>query len=314
MLCYISDYLETTFNSHFSPGDFKDVWQKKQPSDHQKPDEQQSDLQEEATTLEIPSQFLFSCPNEGCVKSYQRYSNLEKHLDLGKCQLQLEKETLFDKAKTLYQGKLLEGGCASITIQAESMSQEGSTSLQEGWALSSSKKGNRFSDTQKRYLEDKFMIGQETGHKQDPAVVAHDMRFARDIEGARLFTVQEFLTARQIQSFFSRRAAKLRRQGQSTRETDLETNDDDIAAAEEEQAYEDIRTQVLSEVQLRHPIVFDTYNMCKLCKESKLNKLSISMLQNVCDHFDINMEGTTSRRKAPYIAKITELVQTCDCN
>ena len=98
--CYsiLSDYLKTTFDSHFLPGDFKNVWQKKQPTDHEKPDEQQSDLQEEATS-EIPSQFLFSCPNEGCVKSNQRHSNLEKHLELGKCQLQLEKETLFDKLK-----------------------------------------------------------------------------------------------------------------------------------------------------------------------------------------------------------------------
>ncbi|CAB3991413.1 Hypothetical predicted protein [Paramuricea clavata] len=127
----------------------------------------------------------------------------------------------------------------SRAVTAEAMSQEGSTPLPVGWALSSSKKGNRFSDTQKRYLKDK-------------------------------------------------RAAKLRRQGQSTCETNLEPNDDDIAAAEEEQACEDIRTLVLSEVQLRHPIVFDTYN---LCKESKLNKLSIPMLRNVCDHFDINMEA-----------------------
>ena len=245
--------------------------------------------------------------------SYQRHSNLEKHLELGKCQLQLEKGTLFDKAKTLYRGKLLEGGCASVTIQDEVISQEGKTPLREGWALSSSKKGNRFSDTQKRYLEDKFMLGQETGHKQDPTAVAHDMRFARNNEGTRLFSVKEFLTARQIQSYFSRRAAKLRRQEQSTEETARETNDDNIAAAEE-QAYQDIRTQVLNEVQLRHPIVFDTYNLCKTFKESKLNKLSISMLRDVCDHFDINMEGTSSRRKAPYIAKITELIETCDCN
>ena len=81
------------------------------------------------------------------------------------------------------------------------------------------------------------MIGQETGHKQDPAVVAHDMRFAPNNEGTRLFTVPEFLTARQIQSFFSRRAGKLRRQGQLTGR-----GTDDIAAAEEEQAHEDIRT------------------------------------------------------------------------
>ena len=72
--------------------------------DHRKPNEQQNDLQKQAASLEIPSQFLFSCPNEGCVKTYQRHSNLEKHLEVGKCQLQLEKETLLDKAKTSYQG------------------------------------------------------------------------------------------------------------------------------------------------------------------------------------------------------------------
>ena len=86
------------------------------------------------------------------------------------------------------------------------------------------------------------------------------MRFAQNNEGARLFSVKDFLTARQIQSYFSRRAAKLRRQEQSAEETAWETDDDDIAAAEE-QAYQDIRTQVLNEVQLRHPAVFDTYNL-----------------------------------------------------
>ena len=42
---------------------------------------------------------LFSCPNDGCVKTYQRYSALEKHLSFGKCELVLERESLLDKAK-----------------------------------------------------------------------------------------------------------------------------------------------------------------------------------------------------------------------
>ena len=61
------------------------------------------------------------------------------------------------------------------------------------------------------------MLGQETGHKEDPPVVAHDMCFARNNEATRLFSVKEFLTTRQIQSYFSRRAARLRCQESSNR-------------------------------------------------------------------------------------------------
>ena len=303
------DYLETTFDSSFSSGDFTDVNQKKQ-EDRNKRLEQDSHPEVEATALQDHSQSLFSCPNEGCIKVYQRHSDVEKHLTFGKCQLHLEKETLLDKAKTLYQEKLLEGTSSSTTIQAELTSRKSEKPLLEGWALRSSKKGNRFSNTQIRYLEDKFVIGQQTGHKQDLEVVARDMRFARNSEGTRLFTVTEFLSARQIQAFFSRRAAKLR---QVQSEADLENQDDDIAAAEEQQAYENVRTLVLNEVQLRHPIVFDVYNLCEMNKATKINKLSVAMLRSICEHFDLNIEHITSRLKAPYIAKLVELVKTCEC-
>jgi len=88
--------------------------------------------------------------------------------------------------------------------------QDSTDSLSQGWALKSPKKSTRFNDAQKRYLEDKFVLGQETGHKLDPARVARDMRFAKDKEGRRQFTVREFLTAQQVQSFFFRKASRLR--------------------------------------------------------------------------------------------------------
>ena len=37
---------------------------------------------------------LFFCPEEGCIKSFQQYSSLEKHLDCGKHKYALEHETL----------------------------------------------------------------------------------------------------------------------------------------------------------------------------------------------------------------------------
>ena len=49
--------------------------------------------------VNIDATILFSCPNEGCVKMYERHSSLEKHVSFGKRRLIPEKETLLDKAK-----------------------------------------------------------------------------------------------------------------------------------------------------------------------------------------------------------------------
>ena len=43
------------------------------------------------------SQLVF-CPEEGCMKSYQRFAALQYHLDCGKHERKLEREPLLDKA------------------------------------------------------------------------------------------------------------------------------------------------------------------------------------------------------------------------
>ena len=82
--------------------------------------------------------------------------------------------------------------------------------LPQGWALTSSKKSTWLSEAQRWYLESKFKVGQETGLKFDPVDVARHTRYARNQQGAKLFTVDEFLTTQQIESYFSREASKLR--------------------------------------------------------------------------------------------------------
>ena len=56
------------------------------------------------------------------------------------------------------------------------------------------------------YLDQKFNIGQETGHKLDGVTFSQDMRYAKDDNGDRLFDASEVLTAQQISSYFSRMA------------------------------------------------------------------------------------------------------------
>ena len=59
--------------------------------------------------------------------------------------------------------------------------------LQKGWALKVPKRETRFPDKVKNYLQEKFGIGNATGHKADPVQVSIDMRCARDELARRLF-------------------------------------------------------------------------------------------------------------------------------
>lgn len=257
---------------------------------------------------------LFPCPNSGCTKEYQRYTGLEKHLLVGKCQLAPERETLMDKAKVLYAAKLNEGASAKPHFKAAEVQEqiEDPVILPAGWALKSPSRSTRFSSRQKNYLDSKFAIGQETGHKADPDAVAHDMRYSKDSEGKRLFTVDEFLTPQQIKSYFSRMAAKIK-SGKAGDAQDAAV--DDELAADEEQNYADARESILNQVQLEHPIVYDTYNVCSMVISNKLSKqLSVSVLRTMCEYFDLPVNQIKVHRKEPYVTLIKELVQFCSCH
>ena len=311
----MSDFLQSyAFPCSFSSGDFVTVHQAGRESTITSTMLEEGGGEEGEPTVEEvlddPVHGLFSCPNAGCVKVYQRHSSMEKHLSFGKCKLVPEKDTLLDKAKKLYQTKLLAGTSAPATIQGDTTGKYSVGILPEGWALKSPKKATRFNEAQKHYLEEKFNLGQETGHKLDPAIVARDMRYARNKDGTRQFKMIEFMTPQQIQSFFSRQSSKLRhRQPEDDPESQT-----DLAAAEEQQAYDSTRALVIREVQLSHPIVFDTYNLCTMYKAGKMRQLSVAMLRAACEHFDLSVEGIrTGRLKAPYISLLKDLISTCDC-
>lgn len=80
---------------------------------------------------------LLTCPNERCVKMYQRHSGLEKHLLFGQCKMVPERCTLLDLAKKKYHALLVEGlsEAVSAVLEQGDISVSANT-LPEGWALS----------------------------------------------------------------------------------------------------------------------------------------------------------------------------------
>ena len=139
---------------------------------------------------------LFACPNEGCIKTYQRYGSMIDHTLYGQCVFQSERESLMDTAKVLYCKKLLgENNALMVTTvtAAKSSLPSPHNVLDEGWALRSTKPSKPFSEKQRRFLEEKFTIGETTGRKLDPVTVARQMRVARGSDGQRQFTPEELL-------------------------------------------------------------------------------------------------------------------------
>ena len=223
----------------FSEGDFQDIssFGNAQPSIEQKEklfEEEESDVS--ASTKGR----LFSCPVEGCVYTFQRHSNLERHLHYDKCKYLEEKHTLLDKAKIRYFEKLEEGTSTQPLIPGSVVEEKRGQLLPQGWALRSAKKSPRFSSKQKSYLDEKFRIGEETGNKADPEQVAKDMRHAKEEDGSRKFTSAEFLSPQQIKSYFSRASAKLRQSG-------IPDDDDesDAQAAAEQDEYSAVRAHII---------------------------------------------------------------------
>ena len=56
------------------------------------PSTSQSQVVEDEPPAGEATKVYFSCPEDGCTKTYQSYGNLQKHLDAGKHLVRLERE------------------------------------------------------------------------------------------------------------------------------------------------------------------------------------------------------------------------------
>ena len=57
---------------------------------------------------------MFPCPKEGCTRTFQKHSSLEKHFAFSTCIKTVKRETLLDKAKVNSMCCRLEEGSSSV--------------------------------------------------------------------------------------------------------------------------------------------------------------------------------------------------------
>ena len=150
---------------------------------------------------------LFPCPSDGYIKSFQRFSSLQRHPDVGNHKYVLERETLLDKAMLSYAAKL-DQGCGSLENQPleepiTSCTRPYDDTLPKGWALKSSTvQRKRLNNSQKNYLTKMFDLGEKTGHKVKANTAAQSMRKARNPDCSSMFDSSEYLTPKQIKRVF----------------------------------------------------------------------------------------------------------------
>ena len=156
------------------------------------------------------SQKIFPCPEDGCSREFRYATSLDHHLLLGNCDYKEEKLSLPDKSKLKYAQKLEQENTLAVSLTEHQDDRSRKSSLKIGWGLKVKKAKTAFTEDQKLYLHEKFNVGKQTGHKEDPVKVAEDMRSSVK-NGERRFKKEHFLTPQQISSFFSRLSQKDRK-------------------------------------------------------------------------------------------------------
>ena len=111
---------------------------------------------------------------------------LEKHIAAEKHAFQDVSEPLGDKVIKRWAERFQQATSENLSSQLENklsslritedLSVTTHQVLQKGWALKVPKRATRFPDNVRNYLQEKFDLGNATGHKADPVQVSIDMR------------------------------------------------------------------------------------------------------------------------------------------
>ena len=125
----------------FSPGDFKTLRTKATKPATETTAPVAEEAQANVSVDSDHEEGVYSCPQEGCVRVFQRLSALEKHLSLEKCCKSLERHSLMDLAKMGYKSYLEQRVGTLPSLRASTRQQEiPELPFKEGWGLKAAKK------------------------------------------------------------------------------------------------------------------------------------------------------------------------------
>ena len=163
---------------------------------------------EEASASEEAQEW--HCPDTTCQCVFASQHHMEQHVLIGQHSRQKGWQSSFDVTRKKWAQKCLSVHTAGHQLPSAAPDASSASSApmsSAGWALKQQAKARCFSQQVRSYLEELFKVGQQSGIKADHAQVARGMRQAVDDDGTRVFPPEDWLTAKQVQSYFSRLAS-----------------------------------------------------------------------------------------------------------
>ena len=137
------------------------------------------------------------------------------------------------------------------------------------------------------------------------------MRNSGNTSDDRQFSRNEWLTKTQIKGFFSRLAAKQRKQhgllaGFSS------DNEEDVECLLEDTERRGLVNEINDEIGLKHPITYDMYDICDYYHQAKLSTFNVPMLKRILTQLEIPYKSKD--KKAELISKLKKMVSECECS
>ena len=288
----------------------------------------QMKLSQSTANVDKEEEILFECNMEGCSSSFTTLGELQDHVSFGEHDTNSvkSKENLYDQLRREWALKFSILSAESEkkqTMQETPLTGDIPSREAAGWALQKPRGGNKkFSDNVRSYLITQF-DAEITGTKADPGQVANDMRKARNNDGSRMFGREEWLTKSQIKSFFSRLFAAIKsffsrlfaaKRKQQT--NNLDDSDEELLEEEHEHYKEKILQEeandIMRELAVEHPIIFDGYDICNYVKSGLISKFTVKTLKDIYEYFDVAFKSRDM--KAILLNKITCMVKECSCS
>ena len=91
--------------------------------------------------------------------------------------------------------------------------------------------------------------------------------------------------------------------------------DEDEISAEAESHLSAVCANVMRDVAIQHPIVSFDLNICELVQKRTLTTLRVDRLRDMCIDLGLDISDISpQKRKKPFIARLTQLVQECTCS
>lgn len=78
---------------------------------------------------------------------------------------------------------------------------------------------------------------------------------------------------------------------------DNDDNEEELLSAMKEKEFNQMQEEVLNKISIKHPIVYDMYNICDMVSMNKLSKFSIAVLQEICIYSILNLTSQVCKRK-----------------